>query len=48
MLTAKEDLKLYHLAVMYPGKKSFSLGDGIVAYGLEMLSSGDFEEQIYD
>ncbi len=46
MTIAKDNLKLDHLAVMYPGKESFPLGEGIVAYGLEMISSGQLIKKV--
>jgi len=43
MYIAQEDLKLDHLGVIYPGKEIFPLTDSITAYGLETLTTGEFE-----
>jgi len=40
------DLKLDHLAVMYPGDEIFPLADNIVAYGVETIASGEFSKSI--
>ncbi len=42
MHIALEDLKLDHLAVLYPGKEIFPLGERMYAYGLETIASGEF------
>lgn len=48
MRIAQEDLQLDHLAVLYPGKTSYPLEKGITAYGLEMISSGDFAKKLLE
>lgn len=42
MHTAMADLKLDHLAVIYPGSLMFPLAENITAYGLDMLATGEF------
>jgi predicted AAA+ superfamily ATPase len=46
MRIAQEDLKLDHLAVIYPGKKHFPIAQGIMAYGLEMIADGSLLEAV--
>lgn len=43
MQIAKSDLKLDSLTVVFPGKGSFPLAEGIRAYGLETIVSEGFE-----
>lgn len=40
MRIANEDLKLDHLYLVYPGKHTFPLADGMTALGVESLKSG--------
>lgn len=42
MRIALEDLKLDHLALIYPGDKIFPLDEKIVVYGLETIATGEF------
>ncbi len=46
MHIALEDIKLDHLALMYPGKEIFPLSEKISAYGLETIASGEFMKQL--
>jgi len=48
MHIAQEDLKLNHLAVIYPGNQIFPLSKDIKAYGLETIATGDFMKKIFD
>jgi predicted AAA+ superfamily ATPase len=40
MVTAREDLKLEQIAVVYPGTKRYSLGERVTAVPLEAVSDG--------
>ena len=40
MRTAREDLHLEQIAVVYPGKKRYALGDGIAAVPLNSVGEG--------
>jgi len=40
------DLKLDHLAVLYPGDEIFPLAENITAYGVETMASGEFSKGI--
>jgi predicted AAA+ superfamily ATPase len=40
MVTAREDLKLEQIAVVYPGTKRYSLGDRVTAVPLEAVADG--------
>jgi hypothetical protein len=42
MTIAQKDLRLDHLAIIYPGDQSFPLAENIVVYGLERIAHGDF------
>ncbi len=42
MHIAMTDLKLDHLALIYPGDKIFPLTEQITAYGLETIATGEF------
>jgi predicted AAA+ superfamily ATPase len=42
MRIALEDLKLDHLAVMYPGDQIAPLDNNITLYGLETIATGEF------
>jgi uncharacterized protein len=42
MHIAQRDLKLDHLAVIYPGSRIFPLTERITAYGLETIATGEF------
>jgi uncharacterized protein len=44
MRIAKEDLKLDHLGLLYPGKEIFPLDNGIIAYGIETLATHEFQK----
>ena len=46
MRIAQQDLKLDHLAVLYPGDKMFPLGDSITAYGLELIASDQLVKNV--
>lgn len=46
MRIAQEDLKLDHLAVIYPGDKIFPMGENIMAYGLETFATGEFKPSL--
>jgi uncharacterized protein len=46
MRIAQEDLKLDHLALIYPGREIFPLEQNMTAYGLETIASGDFIKRI--
>lgn len=45
MYIAQQDLKLDHLALLYPGHRIFPLEKGITAYGLETLATGEFAQK---
>ncbi len=47
MRIAINDLKLDHLAVVYPGDEIYPLAEKITAYGLDTISSGLFQEKLY-
>ena len=40
MRTAREDLHLEQIAVVYPGTKRYSLGDGVTAVPLDVIAEG--------
>jgi hypothetical protein len=40
MWTAREDLHLEQIAVVYPGTKRYSLGDGVTAVPLDVIAEG--------
>jgi predicted AAA+ superfamily ATPase len=40
MATAREDLKLEQIAVVYPGTKRYSLGERVTAIPLEAVADG--------
>jgi predicted AAA+ superfamily ATPase len=40
MQTAREDLHLEQIAVVYPGTKRYSLGDGVTAVPLDAVADG--------
>jgi uncharacterized protein len=46
MHIALEDLKLDHLAVLYPGNDIFPLTEKITAYGIETIATGKFVQEI--
>lgn len=46
MNIALQDLKLNHLAVIYPGDQIFPLSENITAYGLETIATGAFKEKL--
>jgi len=48
MRIAQQDLKLDHLAVIYPGKTSYVLDEEIVAYGLEMIKTGKLSKKVLE
>jgi uncharacterized protein len=45
MYSAKEILKLDHIALIYPGKAIFPIDYGITAYGLETIATGEFQKK---
>jgi len=42
MRIAQEDLKLNHIALLYPGDTIFPLAENMTAYGLETIATGAF------
>lgn len=40
------DLKLDHLAVIYPGKDIFPMDEKVTAYGLDAIKTGEFQRKI--
>jgi hypothetical protein len=48
MHIAIADLKLDHLALIYPGDKIFPLTEQITAYGLETIATGEFMINLQD
>ncbi len=40
MRTAREELNLEQIAVVYPGKKRYSMGDGVAAVPLNAVADG--------
>ena len=45
MHIAIQDLKLDSLELLYAGDKTFPLAEKITAYGLDSLSSGEFQKR---
>lgn len=48
MHIALQDLKLDHIALIYPGNTIFPLHEQMTAYGLETIASGDFLKALAD
>lgn len=46
MHIALQDLKLDHLAVLYPGDQIFPLTENITAYGLSTIATGEFQKKL--
>ena len=46
MRIALEDLKLDHLALIYPGNQIFPLDEKIVVYGLDTIATGEFSAKL--